>query len=1198
MRLKSIELQGYKTFAGKTSFKMAEQVTCIVGPNGSGKSNIADAIRWVLGEQSYSLLRGKKTVDMIFDGSNQRPRAGMASVEIIFDNANGWLPVDFTEVAIGRRAYRDGTNEYRLNGQKVRLKDIAELLGNSGLSERTYTIIGQGLVDSALSLRAEERRKLFEEAAGIGLYRSRRDEAQRRLETTFRNLERVEDILTELKPRLRSLERQSRRARRHEQVRADLRMLLRDWYGYHWQRSQRELNDARGAAKSQESIWDQARQEQLVLDEKLGEFREHIQGVRARLGSWHRELSHLHAQRETMTRELAVSDERRRSLVIQHQNVSDEHTRFDEQIISFSERLAETDTDMQRLLAEMEEAQQHVSSAKEVLAQRQTEREQMQTAVQQAGTELASLTQQQNRLQARFAERNARDARQREDLLTADQAVADAETTFKQAAQHLASAVADTKTAVADRSAAEGALTNHRQQLAAVEKERKDVLEKRSIRQADLARVEAQLEVLDQADKALFGYASGTQLLLKSSQKGSLKGAQGALSSQLEVPEAFETAIAAALGEYLDAVLLNDEISSRHALELLSKESTRGALLPLDALVPIQPLSVKPGQGVEGVAAALIQAPAALRPAVDLLLGQTLIVHDHAAARRVLAGKPSTARAVTLRGEVFHASGPITAGLDAGVSTLSRPRQRKEMDAQIKNARQQVADTQARINKLDQTLEKMAAEADKLNREVEANRTLEFGAAQRQREIDLTHKQAERQAQWQRSQHLKLSDDIADGEIGARKIQTQLSELEIAISQSDENLQERQIALIGLSSESYQAQVSHWNMQAAVAERALVDAQTRHHERQTAFDQAEHSKTKLSKRLAALGIEVGELEQKITGLREQESKVAEQVKTLMVLIEPAEQELETSESRQTALQKDEAVARQSLSTSDRLHTQARLVLTRRQESLDRLRERVEADFGLVSFSYAEDISGPTPLPLGDFVEQLPTVLELPKDMGETIKQQRAQLRRMGAINPEAQQEHEEVNQRFTFMTSQVDDLQHAETDIKEVIAELDVLMEREFRKTFDAVAIEFREIFTRLFGGGSARLVLTDPENLTDTGIDIDARLPGRRTQNLSLLSGGERSLTATALVFSLIKVSPTPFCVLDEVDAMLDEANVGRFRDLLSELSQNTQFIVITHNRNTVQVADIIYGVTMGRDTASQVISLKLDEVADVMVT
>ncbi|MEN8171348.1 MAG: chromosome segregation protein SMC [Chloroflexota bacterium] len=1196
MRLKTIELQGYKTFAGKTSFKMAEQVTCIVGPNGSGKSNIADAIRWVLGEQSYSLLRGKKTVDMIFHGSNQRSQAGMASVEIIFDNANGWLPVDFTEVSIGRRAYRDGSNEYRLNGQKVRLKDIAELLGNSGLSERTYTIIGQGLVDSALSLRAEERRKLFEEAAGIGLYRSRRDEAQRRLDTTLRNLERVEDILAELKPRLRSLERQSRRAQEHEQVRDDLRMLLRDWYGFHWQRTQRELNEARSAAKSQESIWDQARQEQLILDEKLGEFRVHIQGVRARLGSWHRELSHLHAQRETMTRELAVSDERRRSLVMQQQNVSDESARFDEQMIAFSERLAETDTDVKRLRLELEEAQQQVKSAQETLAQRQTERENLETSHQQASTKLASFTQQQNRLQARLTERSARDTHQREELLNTEQAVKDAELTFKQVAQRLSAAAADTKKAAAAEIDAEQTLITHRQHFTAVESEKKDLLEVRSTNQADLARLEAQLEVLDQAEKALAGYASGTQLLLKSSQKGSLKGAKGALSSQLEVPKAFETAIAAALGEYLDAVLLHDETSSSQALDLLSKETTRGALLPLDALAPLPPLSVKPAQGVEGVAASLVQAPAALRPAVDLLLGQTLIVHDHATARRVLVGKPSTARAVTLRGEVFHASGPITAGLDAAVSTLSRPRQRKEMDAQIKNAQQLVADIQTRIKKLDKSLEKMAAETEKLKRDVEASHSAKIIAAQKQAEIDLTHKQTERQVQWQRSQHNKLSADIADGEIETKDIQNQLSELTIAISQSDQNLQKYQNALIGLSSESFQTQVSHWNTQAAVAERALGDAQTRHHERQTAFDQAKQDKLSLTRRLSALGIEADELDQKMTGLREQESKVTEQVKTLMALIDPAEDELESSENQQMDLQEDEAAARQSLSASDRRHAQAQLTLSRRQESLDRLRERVEADFGLVSFSYAEDVSGPTPLPLGDFVEQLPTVLELPKGMGETIKQQRAQLRRMGAVNPEAQQEYEEVNQRFTFMNTQVDDLKRAETDVKEVIAELDLLMEREFRKTFDAVAIEFREIFTRLFGGGSARLVLTDPENLTDTGIDIDARLPGRRTQNLSLLSGGERSLTATALVFSLLKVSPTPFCVLDEVDAMLDEANVGRFRDLLSELSKNTQFIVITHNRNTVQVADVIYGVTMGRDTASQVISLKLDQVAEVM--
>ena len=284
------------------------------------------------------------------------------------------------------------------------------------------------------------------------------------------------------------------------------------------------------------------------------------------------------------------------------------------------------------------------------------------------------------------------------------------------------------------------------------------------------------------------------------------------------------------------------------------------------------------------------------------------------------------------------------------------------------------------------------------------------------------------------------------------------------------------------------------------------------------------------------------------------------------------------------------------SQAEHRYTQAKIALARRQEALDSLRRRIEDDFGLVAFDYVEKVSGPTPLPLQGMVEALPVLAQIPPELEENIKRQRAQLRRMGPINPEAQTEYEEVKQRFEFLTVQVADLQDAETGVKEVIAELDLLMQREFRKTFDAVAHEFRQIFTRLFGGGSARLLLTDAEDLTNTGIDIEARLPGRREQGLSLLSGGERSLTAVALVFSLLKVSPTPFCVLDEVDAMLDEANVGRFRDLLAELAQTTQFAIITHNRNTVQAADAIYGITMGRDSASQMISLKLDEVSKVV--
>ncbi len=368
----------------------------------------------------------------------------------------------------------------------------------------------------------------------------------------------------------------------------------------------------------------------------------------------------------------------------------------------------------------------------------------------------------------------------------------------------------------------------------------------------------------------------------------------------------------------------------------------------------------------------------------------------------------------------------------------------------------------------------------------------------------------------------------------------------------------------------------------------------RHAERMNAVDRLQKQQTALENRLAEIDKSLSELENARENLRGQASGINSQLEELRSLIEPAEKELETSEALEVNLQKQEMEGQAALARVERTNNQIQLELSRKQETLESLRQKIEDDFGLVDFEYASDVSGPVPLPFDGMVEQLPMVKELPADLEENMVRLRAQLRRMGAINPEAQQEYRSVKERHTFLSAQMEDLRKAEADLHQVIAELDELTRREFQKTFDAVAEQFHTIFHRLFGGGAARLVLTDPENLTETGIDIEARLPGRREQGLSLLSGGERSLTAIALVFSLLKVSPTPVCVMDEVDAMLDEANVGRFRDLLLELSKETQFIIITHNRNTVQAADVIYGVTMGRDSASQIISLKLDEISE----
>lgn len=1204
-RLKSLELHGYKTFASRTPFEFAGTVTAIVGPNGSGKSNIADALRWVLGEQSYSLLRGKKTEDMIFAGSEHRSRAGMASATVVFDNSDGWLPIDFTEVAIARRAYRDGQNEYLLNGQRVRLRDVSELLSQSGLAERTYTIIGQGLVDAALALKAEERRRLFEEAAGIGLHRSRREEALRRLETTRRNLDRVQDILAELQPRLRSLERQARRAQEYEQVKADLRVILREWYGYHWHRAQTDLTEAREAAREKELLLGTTRAKQSALDQQLQAFRDQIHGMRARLNSWHRQSAQLHSRREKASLDLAVIEERLRSLEEQRQVAGTELDRAAEEIALHKDRVANAAQEVKHLEIELAEAQSHAEAAHLALHERRDEREVVENLLQTARASLVELIANRSHLSARVEERKAHSERQCKHLEEAILLVNQAEEALHEAkARHDTSAQA-LREAEAAQQEVETALKSQQSRLAVLENARAQALEARSAQRAEVARLRAELEVLDQAEQALTGYASGTRTLLQAARQSRLRGARGAFSNFLEVPAELETAIAAVLGEFVDAVLLEKGTDSDEALDILAGEASRGALLPLDSLSPEPPLRLVDNgftqrhdlnEGILGVAADLVSAPPDFRAAVDLLLGQVVVVSNRAVARQLLAGQGDGVRVVTLRGEVFHAKGPIQVGQEGQPGTLSRPRQRRELQQNLAEAQVLAEAVDKELEVLKNELEELKTAGEQLARNALIARQAAEKANSTYNHDRLKVEQARRQAQWQSDQRIRLEAEIKNANIEVASISADLSNIEAETLLIEQVVREQLSTLASLPLDEFQAQLSHWNMRAAVAQHTVADARSRQGEYGRSLEKAIQLEKALQERQVEIEATIHHLNTQKASLRLLEAEIGEQIEALRVQIDPAEKELVDIEAGQSSIQIAEGEARQAVSTAEHYHAQARINLARRQEALDSLRRRIEDDFGLVAFEYADEISGPTPLPLEGMVEQLPRVMNLPVDIEDSLKRQRAQLRRMGAINPEAQAEYQEVSERYQFLTDQVKDLNKAEADIRQVIAELDRLMEREFYHTFEAVAVEFRQIFNRLFGGGAARLVLTDPDDLTSTGIDIEARLPGRREQGLSLLSGGERSLTATALVFALLRVSPTPFCVLDEVDAMLDEANVGRFRELLRELSQSTQFIIITHNRNTVQVADVIYGVTMDRDSASQVISLKLDEIEQIV--
>jgi len=1198
LRLKSLELQGYKTFASKTTFEFASGITAIVGPNGSGKSNIADALRWVLGEQSYTLLRGKKTEDMIFNGSEHRARAGMASAHILFDNTVGWLPLDFTEVGMTRRAYRDGHNDYLLNNQHVRLRDLNEILAASGLSERTYTILGQGLVDASLALKAEDRRRLFEEAAGVGLYRVRREDALKRLDNTARNLERVLDIMSELEPRLRSLERQAKRAIEFSRAQADLKVILREWYGYHWHRAQQELATARESVKGQEARVIEARKAHQKAQAGYNTFRQKFVGLRAELNTWHRAAADLHSQREEVSRELAVLEERRRSmLAAQTSMLMDKERASDEEKVVRA-RIEETEQEFLRLQAEYDEAQKQLNEAQQKLQTRQLDRATLEEKLQSARALIEKWTTQRAESQARLDELTSRVESLQTRLSEVSKSIESAEANARMASEKYAEARKKREEIENVLRQVQEKEEKGKKEVERLESERRVKNDERTNRLGDHTRAKTQMEVLEQAEQSLAGYADGARFLLDAARQFKLKRTRGALSAALDVPANLETAISAALGDTLDAILLDaDEIED--ALQLLESEgSGRAVLLPVENLSR-EPLAKPNDSDCLGVASELVKVNDELRAAVRVMLGHTLIARDRASARRLIQDLPTHARVVTLRGEVFRGDGLIIAGktASAGASALSRPRQKRELteslaalSAQIESSNREVDSLSAQITDAARQLSQAEGEARDARVRLEETQGLENQAG-------LESEAARRQLDWQKSQQSQLQAELNDAVSSRNNLQGSLSEIESQSmsAQGEVKLLSSQLTETDLA--ETQTQATYWGTRVAVVERAVADARARKEERGKEVERFDVRRVEISARLQEGDTSLGELENSKTSLREREGALHVQIEELRVKIDPAEKDLESAEQEEARLQDAEANTQRSLATAERLAGQVQLEQLRKQEALDNLRQKISDDFGLVMFEYAEEVSGPVPLPLEGMVEELPVVTEVSPDLESQLAQNRSRVRRLGPVNPEAKQEFDAESERYTFMKAQVDDLRKAEADLKQVIAELDELTKQEFSKTFDAVDKQFRAMFTRLFGGGSARLSLTDPDNLVETGIEIEARLPGRREQGLALLSGGERSLTAVALVFALLKVSPTPVCVMDEVDAMLDEANVGRFRDLLQELSKETQFIIITHNRNTVQAADVIYGITMGRDSVSQVISLRLDQVTEDML-
>jgi chromosome segregation protein len=1212
--LKQLTLHGYKTFASRTEFIFDAGVTAVVGPNGSGKSNVADALRWVLGEQSFSALRGKRTEDMIFSGSEHRPRMGMAQVSLILDNSSNWLPVDFAEVEIARRAYRSGENEYYLNGNRVRLRDITQLLGSSGLSERTYSVIGQGLVDQALSQRPEERRKLFEEAAGITAHQSKRDQANQRLADTSTNLTRARDIISELTPRLRYLKGQARRAQEYQQLRADLELHLKTWFGYRWRQALLALAGARNRAADAAIAAEESTVELTALLDRVAERREERGRLRDELSERHRASSALHRQAETVQRELAVRGEQIRLWREQADDLHREISYLKAALEDGNQRLAAAKAELAEAQAEHRARAKRVEEAERDLQSRERERAAQGRVLAQAQdlalnlkTQLAERRSQLGQIAGRRNELAGSDAEQVSAGKTAEAELAEQR-------KQLDSLSAKAGELANAHAAVERDRTAQAAKLAAAQEAERRAQEQLNGAQRAAARLQDQRDMLERLRDEGAGLSGGARAVIATARTADkkkpgfseLSGILGTLGELITVPPKYERALEAALGGRVQDVVVRSWGDAEAAVDFLKRnQAGRATFLPLDSLRPGRPADVPSAPGVIGLATDLVSFDAQIRPAVELALNYTLVVEDLPTARRLL-GRGGGPTLVTLDGEIVRPSGSVTGGAenkqrDGGL--LARARQLRELPEQIAQAAAVVEGHEREVRELRQTqatarvvLDGLRARRDELSQ----------GQTRLNSEISKTQLAAERAQQtvaWHAERRKALEREAADLDRREGELRKAVADLEAQSGQRETAVEEAQRRLNELSAEDYMAEVARIKAEAAVSAGALRGLEGRVRElanAQQTRDQELQSKTA---RQAHLANQQAEATRAAEAQTMEADRLAGELAALAAKIEPAEARLAQLERDARQSEQQERSLRDQQRLAQARQNQADLAAQRAQDELTHLRGEIEKDLGLVELTqFADDEGGSQavlseelldtqpPLPLNGMVTKLPVVVELPEGLDADVRNLRAQIARLGPVNIDALAEYQEVETRYNFLQTQSADLEQAVASLREVIAELDQVMEREFVATFKAVATKFKDEFANLFGGGSAKLMMTDPENPTSTGIEIMARPPGKREQGLALLSGGERALTAAALIFSILKTRPTPFCVLDEVDAALDEANVGRFRDVIKALGKETQFILVTHNRGTIEAADTIYGVSMGPDHTSTTLSLKLD--------
>ncbi len=1181
MYLKRLELHGFKSFPEKISLDFKSGITCVVGPNGSGKSNISDAVRWVLGEQSAKSLRGSKMEDIIFAGTQNRKPLGFSQVSIVIDNHDKKIPIEFSDLIISRRVYRSGESEFLINNSNCRLKDIHEILMDTGIGREGYSIIGQGRIDEILNAKSEDRRFLFEEAAGIVKFRSRREESLNKLEKERINLIRVEDILSELESKLEPLEQQSETAKKYLALIEEQKFLKINIFLLDTARSETELNSieekiliASGQLEQENKI------KQIYIDE-ISEHKISLTQKDEKYKSFQNDLIELNNKFTQKQADIKIVEEKNNFINQELFRLENEKENNSKSLKNSKEQISALDENIKNLKENIDsensilaQKQQEFNSISESMKTKESEIENYNINIFEGYKNVSDIKSNINKLKNNIDSLDSRKNELRNEISQNNEKILSKEKEIKESGALLIDADKIYKSLGDD---IERLSTERDSLLNELEKKTNSYVSVTN----EINDKQSRYRVIKELEEDFEGYYNSTKAVLKQRKTDSnFQGIHGALGELIEVPQEFETAIEIALGGYIQNIVTNNENDAKIAIEFLKKNKQgRATFLPISSIKPYnRKIDIKE-KGFIGIAESLVKYDDIYKNIISFALGSAVICDTLNNAIALNKKYNNSLKIVTLEGDLLSPGGAMTGGSINKKTTniFGRAREIKQLDEKINELKKIQAVLKNENSQINQDLEKIKADIKEkktlfYDKEKEINNLNHFiktssenldGFLEKSDDQSIENKQLDEQI-FEINKDLSLKEiELLEFESEIEAIKTKLSDFQNEIS-SEKDFREDKIKEIT----NIQINISAFMENLKSKEEQLIKLNNEFLKYQENIDnyikKIEENKVLLSENktnIENIKSDTDNFELLIINCKSDISKIENE----KVMINKA-------------LEQKEAEANKN---NDIIHN-----LDKEKNRLELKKEQIEENRRNLFDNIWEEYNMTYQQAL-----KFPKSEESLSALNKKENSIRNQIKEMGNVNVSAIEEFKEVKERYSFLKSQKDDIVSAEESLKKLISELTEMMGDRFKSQFKIISDNFCVVFAEMFGGGKAYLNLLDEENVLESGIEIVAQPPGKRLQNMNLLSGGERALTAIALLFAILKMKPSPFCILDEIEAALDDSNVKRFADYIKNFSKDTQFIVITHRKGTMESADVLYGVTMQEQGVSKLVSVELKE-------